>query len=245
MKYPGLNTVFESLAEKYRELPFGKWESIYNEDENYTEDNFDGHESTLKWQARTYVQDLCNDTKGDFAVVIIIVYPEGVDSLPPAPSASMCIYENGRVEVELPHSSYTHVQKRRSIKDQYKQELYPEGAPAYYHEWGFSPAVESGGFVFISGCTGTMEDGTVPDGIEEQTKQAFAKIAKCLDQAGLGFSAVVEMTTYHVGMGSLLDRFIEAKKSYFTKPYPAWTAIGVTELASEGAIIEIRVIAKC
>jgi len=129
-------------------------------------------------------------------------------------------------------------------KDPYKKEIYPDGAPAYYHEWGFSPAVESGGFVFISGCTGTKEDGTVPDGIEEQTKQAFAKIERCLDEAGLGFSAVVEMTTYHVGMGTLLDRFIEIKKDFFSAPYPAWTAIGVSELASEGAVVEIKVIAK-
>ncbi len=50
-----------------------------------------------------------------------------------------------------------------------------------------------------------MDDGTVPEGTEAQTKVAFSKIAKCLEEAGLDFSAVVEMTTYHVAMGALFD----------------------------------------
>jgi enamine deaminase RidA (YjgF/YER057c/UK114 family) len=34
------------------------------------------------------------------------------------------------------------------------------------------------------------------------------------------------------------------KDEFISPPYPAWTAIGVSELITEGVLIEIRVIAK-
>mgnify|MGYP001792065679 CR=1 FL=1 len=122
--------------------------------------------------------------------------------------------------------------------------IYPEGTPDYYREWGFSPAVECQGFIFISGCTGTSDDGTVPEDIEDQTRQAFKRINAVLEEAGIGYSNIVEMTTYHVGLSSHLEKFIAVKSEFISEPYPAWTAIGVTELASEGALVEIRVMAK-
>lgn len=122
--------------------------------------------------------------------------------------------------------------------------IHPDSAASYYREWGFSPAVECRGFIFVSGCTGTMDDGTVPSGIADQTRQAFSRIKISLDEAGVEFSDIVEMTTYHIGLNSHLDEFIAVKNEFISEPYPAWTAIGVTELASEGAIVEIRVTAK-
>ena len=122
--------------------------------------------------------------------------------------------------------------------------IYPDDAPNYYREWGFSPAVECQGFIFVSGCTGTFNDGTVPEDIADQTRQAFKRINASLEKAGAGLSDIVEMTTYHVGLSNHLEKFIEVKDEFISEPYPAWTAIGVTELASKGAIVEIRVIAK-
>ncbi|MGD1859997.1 MAG: RidA family protein [Leptolyngbyaceae cyanobacterium] len=122
--------------------------------------------------------------------------------------------------------------------------IYPEQAPSYYNDWKFSPAIESQGFIFVSGCTGTMDNGVVPDGITAQTRQAFHRIGMCLDEAGVSFADIVEMTTYHVGLKSHLEEFRAAKDEFIVEPYPAWTAIGVSELASEGALVEIRVVAK-
>lgn len=122
--------------------------------------------------------------------------------------------------------------------------IYPKNAPSYYRDWGFSPAIEYRGFVFVSGCTGTMENGVVPEGISAQTRQAFSRIKLFLDEAGVTFSDIVEMTTYHVGLKEQLDEFIAVKREFISEPHPAWTAVGVTELASEGAIVEIKVIAK-
>lgn len=112
------------------------------------------------------------------------------------------------------------------------------------HEWGFSPAVECRGFVFVSGCTGTMQNGTISDSLTAQTREAFARIKIVLNEAGVEFSDIVDMTTYHVGLQKHLKEFIAVKNEYLSYPYPAWTAIGVSELASEGAMVEIKVVAK-
>lgn len=47
----------------------------------------------------------------------------------------------------------------------------------------------------------------------------------------------------HVGLKEHLAAFMAAKDRCIAAPYPAWTAIGVTELITEGALAEIRVIA--
>ena len=122
--------------------------------------------------------------------------------------------------------------------------IYPKSAPNYFNEWGFSPAIESNGFIFVSGCTGTRDNGAVPEGITEQTRVAFGKIQLCLIEAGVDFPNIVEMTTYHVGLQKHLQEFISVKSEFISEPFPAWTAIGVSELVSEGAIVEIQVIAK-
>lgn len=124
-----------------------------------------------------------------------------------------------------------------------KKTIIPEDIRGKYDNWHFSPAIESGGFLFVSGCTGTKLDGTISENPEDQFYQAFETVKKSLVQAGLTFSHVVEMITYHVGLRSHLDKFKKVKDEYIVEPYPAWTAVGVSELAVEGAIIEIKVTA--
>jgi enamine deaminase RidA (YjgF/YER057c/UK114 family) len=52
------------------------------------------------------------------------------------------------------------------------------------------------------------------------------------------------MTTFHVGLRDHLGTFLKVKDRYLEAPYPAWTAIGVVELAVPDALVEIRVTAK-
>jgi enamine deaminase RidA (YjgF/YER057c/UK114 family) len=52
------------------------------------------------------------------------------------------------------------------------------------------------------------------------------------------------MTTYHVDLRKHLSVFIKVKDEYIIAPYPAWTAIGVNELITEGTLLEIRIIAR-
>jgi enamine deaminase RidA (YjgF/YER057c/UK114 family) len=119
--------------------------------------------------------------------------------------------------------------------------------PAFAHfptDWHLSPILDTGDLVFFSGVTGTHPDLTVAPEPERQIRDTFEFLKANLAAAGLTFDHVVEMTSYHVGLREHLSSFIKIKDAYISSPYPAWTAIGVTELITEGTIIEIRVIAK-
>ena len=108
----------------------------------------------------------------------------------------------------------------------------------------YVPVLDTGEFVFLSGQTGCRPDGTVATDPERQFREAFEFLNANLAAAGLTLDDVVEMTTYHVGLRKHLTAFIRAKDEYIFPPYPAWTAIGVTELITEGTLVEVRVIAR-
>ena len=65
-----------------------------------------------------------------------------------------------------------------------------------------------------------------------------------LQEAGTDFSHLVEMTTYHVGLREHVELFKSIRAEFVSEPYPAWTAIEVSGFITEGAIVEIRVIAR-
>lgn len=106
-----------------------------------------------------------------------------------------------------------------------------------------SPAILSGGHLFLTGSTGGDANGLMPADPELQMRNAFAKIGDILKEAGLSFNAVVEMTSYHVGLRSHFDLFDSIRLEMFEAPYPAWTAVEVAGLRREGAIVEIRIVA--
>lgn len=119
--------------------------------------------------------------------------------------------------------------------------------PEFAHlsnDWHMSPGIDTGDFVFFSGVTGSRLDLTVARDPETQFRETFEFLRANLAQAGFGFGDVVEMTTYHVGLRKHLDTFMKIKDEFIGEPYPAWTAIGVSELINEGTLVEIRVIAK-
>jgi enamine deaminase RidA (YjgF/YER057c/UK114 family) len=104
--------------------------------------------------------------------------------------------------------------------------------------------MDTGEFLFLSGITGVHPDQSLSHEPEAQFRDAFEFVATHLDTAGLQFGHIVEMTTYHVGLRKHLNSFIKIKDEFVGPPYPAWTAIGVTELITDGTLLEIRVIAK-
>ena len=119
--------------------------------------------------------------------------------------------------------------------------------PEFAHfpnDWHLSPGIDDGDYVFFSGITGTRPDLTVSTDPETQFWETFQFLKNNLVQAGLNFNDIVEMTTYHVGLREHLDKFVKVKDEFISPPFPAWTAIGVHELITEGTLIEIRVIAK-
>ena len=114
---------------------------------------------------------------------------------------------------------------------------------AFEDQWHLSHVVRSQGFLVLSGVTGTGEDGRVASDPTEQFDQTFVHLGLYLGAAGASLSDVVEMTSYHVDLREHLAEFIAAKDRHLVEPYPAWSAIGVSQLITEGALVEIRVLA--
>lgn len=116
--------------------------------------------------------------------------------------------------------------------------------PCYPNDWHFSPAIEASGFVFFSGITGVRPDQSVASDPPTQFRDAFRFVGMHLRAAGLGFEHIVDMTTYHVDLRKHLVDFTRIKDEFIHEPYPTWTAVGISELITPGALLEVRIIAK-
>lgn len=121
--------------------------------------------------------------------------------------------------------------------------ILPEADRHSYESFHFAPAVRHGGLILCSGQLGLGADGRPPADVEEEFRLAWQAVGRVLEEAGVGFDAVLEYTTYHVGLREHLQAFLAVRDEVLAAPWPAWTAIGVSELAVPGARVEIRVTA--
>lgn len=120
----------------------------------------------------------------------------------------------------------------------------PAGSEYQYEKLHFAPGLRVGDTLHISGVIGVGADGTCSDDPETQFGDAFAGVAKVLEAAGGSMDDIVEMTTFHVGLQANMRSFIKVMKQHIaSEPWPAWTAIGISELAMPGGLVEIRVTA--
>ncbi|HEV7619196.1 MAG TPA: RidA family protein [Burkholderiaceae bacterium] len=111
----------------------------------------------------------------------------------------------------------------------------------------FSHAVESDGWVFVTGqmpFVGTSIDAPYPEGIEAQTHQVMKNLSNVLKGTGLGLQDVLSVRIYLTHFYEDYDAMNAVYASYFPPGRrPARTCIGVTGLA-KGARIEIDMVAK-
>ena len=120
----------------------------------------------------------------------------------------------------------------------------PKGQEVFYEQYHFAPAVKDGDRLFCSGVIGVGADGKALPDPEAQFTQAFESLSAVLAASGAALGDVVEITTFHVGLQQHLGKFMRVKDKYLREPYPAWTAIGITELAVPGGLVEIRATAR-
>jgi enamine deaminase RidA (YjgF/YER057c/UK114 family) len=111
-------------------------------------------------------------------------------------------------------------------------------------EWHFSHVVRTHGLLLFSGVTGTDEHGRVSADPTEQFEQSFEHLRLSLAHAAATFDDIAELTSYHIDLRRHLEAFVAVKDRYIRRPYPAWSAIGVSELITDGALAEIRLIAR-
>ncbi|WP_313524080.1 RidA family protein [Shinella sp.] len=107
---------------------------------------------------------------------------------------------------------------------------------------GYSRAVVSGDWCFVSGTTGydysTM---TMPESVEEQTRNCLATIGKVLTEAGFSFNDVVRCH-YYVTEAAFADRVFPILGETFGTIRPAATMV-VCDLIRPEMRIEIEVTA--
>ncbi|OHV00008.1 RidA family protein [Mycobacterium talmoniae] len=113
-----------------------------------------------------------------------------------------------------------------------------------YDTHHFAPAVIDGDYLRCSGVIGIRPDLSVPEDPTAQFTLAFENLRGVLAEADLTFANVVDMTTYHVGLQAHVGAFGAVKDTFVPAPYPAWTAVGICELAVPGALVEIQVTAR-
>ncbi|HLT94774.1 MAG TPA: RidA family protein [Membranihabitans sp.] len=89
----------------------------------------------------------------------------------------------------------------------------------------FSPALQVGDWVFVSGQASVDDQGQiVQDTFAGECRRSFENVQKVLAGAGLTLDDVVQVRNY-VGKQEYLKEFNEIYKEYFQPPYPARTTI--------------------
>jgi 2-iminobutanoate/2-iminopropanoate deaminase len=108
----------------------------------------------------------------------------------------------------------------------------------------YSPAIETDGFVFLSGQIPIdSQTGKIIDGdIKTQTEKCLKNLDNLLKAADLTTQNVIKTTIYLTNMADYAV-VNQVYGEFFTAPYPARTAINVVALPL-GAKVEIEVIAK-
>lgn len=122
-----------------------------------------------------------------------------------------------------------------------KQTLMPEDAEAraFQEAVGFSDAVVHGDTIYLSGVVAAPREGETS--LVPAYERAFARLDATLKRLGASWDDVLVFDTFHAGkMSAQLDDLVTVKNRYIKAPFPAWTAVGVTELYEPTAVTEIK-----
>ena len=111
--------------------------------------------------------------------------------------------------------------------------------------YSIAPAWQAGGLLFLSGQAAIAEDGSIvgEGDFDAQLAQTFANIERVLAAGRSDLSKIVKVTIYLTDMGNF-PAILEARKRYFTPPFPADTTVEVSGLALPELMVEIDVIAS-
>lgn len=106
----------------------------------------------------------------------------------------------------------------------------------------YSQAVEAGGTLYVSGqlpIDGTT--GTMPEGVEAQTRRSLANLKHILEEAGYGVADVVKTTVLLQDIGDF-GAMNTVYAGFFTERMPARVCYEVARLPM-GARVEIDAVA--
>jgi enamine deaminase RidA (YjgF/YER057c/UK114 family) len=134
------------------------------------------------------------------------------------------------------------LEKEEEMMPTYQSVVPNDKWPARYT---FSPATRVGNLVFLSGTTGTDDEGNIvgPGDIVAQTRRIFEKFALILQSVGGDLSNIVETTDYVLSLDEYRKTAALRRELFKGPPWPAATGVVVAGLVREGALIEIKGIA--
>ncbi len=108
----------------------------------------------------------------------------------------------------------------------------------------YVPALRVGEMVFLSGTTGTDDEGaiTAPGDIVEQTRQIYRRFERLLNAAGGTCDDIVQTTDYYVTEENYRGT-AQVRREVFKRHLPTSTGVKVAGLLRPHALIEISAIA--
>jgi enamine deaminase RidA (YjgF/YER057c/UK114 family) len=105
-----------------------------------------------------------------------------------------------------------------------------------------SRAVVVDDWVFVAGTIGTLDDGTLPPSVEEQTAQTLENIRSHLEAGGLSLDDLVSLTVY-ITRPEAYGAMNAAYARLFAEPFPARATV-VCDLVHDDHLVEISAVAK-
>lgn len=110
--------------------------------------------------------------------------------------------------------------------------------------FAIAPGWRVGDMLFLSGQAAIDESGAIvgADDFDAQLVQTIANIDRVLMAGGSSRDQIVKVTIYLTDMSNF-PKIVDARKKYFTPPYPADTIVEVRALALPELMVEIDVIA--
>ncbi len=111
--------------------------------------------------------------------------------------------------------------------------------------YAISPGWKVGDLLFLSGQAAIDEGGAIVGigDFDAQLAQTFANIDRVLAAGGSSRDRIIKVTIYLTDMGNF-PAMVEARKHYFSAPWPADTTVEVKALALPELMVEIDVIAS-
>jgi reactive intermediate/imine deaminase len=105
----------------------------------------------------------------------------------------------------------------------------------------YSQAIRAGETIYLSGQIG-LDPATMQlvDGIEAQIHQVFRNLRSVSAAAGAALDDAVKLTVFLTDLGHFA-RLNEIMSQYLAAPFPARSAVGVSQLP-RGALVEIEAI---
>lgn len=110
--------------------------------------------------------------------------------------------------------------------------------------YAISPGWKAGGLLFLSGQAAIDPAGQIVGAgdFAAQLEATFANIDRVLAAGGSDRSRIIKVTIYLTDIGNF-PAIVEARRRYFTPPWPADTIVEVRALALPELMVEIDVIA--